>query len=133
VKRFRVLITGSRHWWCKDFASRVVKSLREKHGKSLLIVHGAARGVDLSFSEACFEWDVEQESHPADWEFLGRAAGPRRNGEMVAAGADLALAFHSNLPASKGTRDCVRQCLAANIPVWLVAAEGVPPERITQA
>jgi hypothetical protein len=43
-------------------------------------------------------WTIER--HPADWS-KGKSAGPRRNNEMAALGADACLAFHRN--NSKGT------------------------------
>jgi hypothetical protein len=84
---------------------------------------------------------VVAEPHPADWDSCGpgcvlgdtahrraaaRAAklgrpvwcpraGRRRNGEMVAAGADVALAFC--LDDSPGTLDCMGRAKAARIPM----------------
>jgi hypothetical protein len=49
---------------------------------------------------------------------------------MVEAGADLCIALHRSIEVSKGTKDCVRQALAAGIPVWLVEDESVTPKRI---
>jgi hypothetical protein len=63
------------------------------------------------------------EPHLADWKGLGNIAGPERNREMVEAGADLCIALHRSIETSKGTKDCVRQALAAGIPVWLVEDE----------
>ena len=44
---------------------------------------------------------------------------------MVEAGADLCIALHHSIETSKGTKDCVRQALAAGIglpvaagPLW---------------
>lgn len=126
----RVIITGSRSWHCPDLARRVVRSLAIKHGPALVIVHGAARGVDLSFAEAATELGVAQEPHPADWAAHGRGGGPIRNAEMIAAGAGLCLAFHPDLIASKGTGGCARLAIKAGIPTWWTRAEGVPPGRI---
>jgi hypothetical protein len=55
-----------------------------------------------------------------------------RNGhlEMVQAGADLCIALHRSIETSKGTRDCVRQALAAGIPVWLIESEEAIPKRV---
>lgn len=50
---------------------------------------------------------------------------------MVDAGAELAIAVHRDLRGSKGTADCVRRCLEAGIPVWLIESEEVTPERVT--
>jgi hypothetical protein len=39
---------------------------------------------------------------------------------MVRAGADLCVALHRSISASKGTKDCVRKALAARISVYRV-------------
>jgi hypothetical protein len=63
-----------------------------------VVVHGACpTGADEQASQAvrriAQKWDVREERHPADWNTFGKAAGPRRNAEMVKLGADLCLAF----------------------------------------
>lgn len=127
----RIIITGDRHWGCFALAEAIIHRLAERYGwDDLVIVHGAATGVDASFGEACSLHDVTQESHPADWS-KGKAAGPIRNQEMVDAGADFAIAVHRNLAGSRGTRDCVRRCLSAGIPVWLIDSDEIHPRRIT--
>jgi uncharacterized protein YfiM (DUF2279 family) len=117
-----VLVTGDRHWECHDLARRVVARLVAKYGE-VDIVQGAAAGVDYAFVEAAFEAGCGVASFPADWDVHGKAAGPRRNAEMVAAGADFAIAVHRNLRGSRGTKDCVRRCLAAGIPTWLIDSD----------
>lgn len=57
---------------------------------------------------------VEVERHPADWNLHGRAAGMIRNSEMVAAGADLCIAFPAR--GSRGTWDCLKKAAEAGIP-----------------
>ena len=49
---------------------------------------------------------------------------------MVQARADLCIAFHRTLEASKGTKDCVRQAIAAGIPVWLIEDDRAIPRRV---
>lgn len=119
----RVIITGCRHWRPEDLARRIARSLRSKHGDDVVVVHGAAPGVDCTFDEACRIEGLRTEPHPADWEAYGNSAGPKRNAEMVSLGADFALAVHRNIRSSRGTRDCARKCLAAGIPVWLIDSE----------
>lgn len=65
-------------------------------------------------------WGWNIEAHPANRDQYGRAAGMRRNAEMVALGADVCLAF----PISKsvGTRQCMQLAKAAGIPV--IVCEG---------
>lgn len=126
----RVLITGDRHWYCERLAARVVKGLLERHGNDIVIVQGAAPGVDTVFAEAAFEAGVTQEPHPARWDELGPKAGPIRNAEMVKLGAAFCIAFHRDLENSRGTLDCVSRCHNAGIPVWLVADEMGAPKRV---
>jgi hypothetical protein len=57
------------------------------------------------------------EAHPADWRRYGRAAGYRRNAEMIALGADGCAAFIRG--ASPGSTSAVRLAKAAGIPIWL--------------
>lgn len=80
-----------------------------------VIVHGDGTGVDACAAKLASELGLEVEAHPADWERYGKAAGPRRNAEMAAAGADLCIAFRRD--AGRGTHDMVRRCETAGIPV----------------
>jgi hypothetical protein len=46
---------------------------------------------------------------------------------MVASKPDLCVAFHQSIETSKGTKDCVKQALAAGIAVYLVEdSRGIP-------
>jgi hypothetical protein len=126
----RVIVTGSRSWPCGELAVRVVGRLQDRYGEALVIVHGGARGVDAAFDAAARRAGVRVEAHPAEWDRLGRAAGPKRNARMVARGARFAVAVHPDLAGSMGTRDCVRRCLEAEIPVWLIDAAQAEPRRI---
>lgn len=126
----RVLVTGSRDWHCPALAHAVVMRLRERYGPGLVVVHGAARGVDQSFADACEALGVQHEPHPADWS-LGRRAGPERNAAMVALGAGLCIAVSRDIAASRGTRGCARLAIAAGIPTWLIEGDDARPVRLT--
>jgi hypothetical protein len=126
----RVIITGSRSWRCDELARVVVERLVARHGESLVIVHGARSGVEDSFDLACLRLRVEREPCLAYPHHYGDQAGAVRNRQMIARGADKVLAFHSNLKASRGTKDCVRRALEAGIPTWLIVAEDAEPRRV---
>ncbi len=117
----RVLVTGSRTW--DDWAT-VYGALEGEHhqaaGKCLLVVHGDCRSgadalagqwADLARRQGL---NVDQEPHPADWEYYGKAAGFRRNAEMVALGAAVCLAFIRD--GSRGATHCADLAEKAGIP-----------------
>jgi hypothetical protein len=125
-------------YWSQGIVTGIATTLRREFcaGWSistvpdLVIVHGGAPGVDWAFSRACRELDVTAEPHLADWKGLGNVAGPARNAEMVQSGIDLCVAFHRSIQTSKGTKDCVKQALAAGIAVYLIADDGGRLERV---
>ncbi len=125
-----VVITGDRFWGCPDLAEQVLNRLLARYGPDLVIIHGGANGVDQAFHVAARELGIDVEPHLADWKGLANIAGTARNREMVEAGADLCLALHRSLETSKGTKDCVRQALAAGIPVYLIEDERAVPRRV---
>jgi YspA, cpYpsA-related SLOG family len=126
----RVLIIGDRFWECKALADRVVARLVARYGADLVVVHGGAPGVDTSFHLMCQKHGVTLKPFRADWRGLGKIAGPARNKEMVESGADLCIALHRTIQTSKGTKDCIRQALAAGIAVWLIEDDEAIPKRI---
>ncbi len=136
----RILVTGDRNWQCFGLATHVVKKLVEESAPDeIVIVHGNCRGVDRSFRSACEFMGVKHEPHnvpESDWKTLGKAAGPKRNSMMVSLGADVCLAFHSDLVNSKGTRDCAAKALAAGIPTyhcneWMLLIDKIEDDRVT--
>lgn len=128
----RVLITGSRDWTNRRtvWLALHVETQDLRSGDALVVVHGecptgadrlAKRWVEVAQQHeadhhaAQLACHVHEESHPADWESYGKAAGHIRNGWMVDQGADVCLAFP--LPQSKGTFDCMRKAKKGGIPV----------------
>lgn len=108
----RILITGSRDW--DDYhriGSEIVRAMEElapiqpgqydRNDGDWTIVHGACpRGADYLADQWALGANYNIERHPADWNKYGKAAGFRRNAEMVSLGADVCLAFIRN--KSKG-------------------------------
>lgn len=125
---YRILVTGTRRP-CTAAGRATIRAALNAAIRDLdpeqavTVVHGNARGVDreaqLWAQEAAY---VTPEPHPADWEALGRKAGPHRNALMVGLGADICLAFPDT--DSVGTWDCVRKAAAAAIPVRIYPLQG---------
>lgn len=129
----RILITGSREW--SDRAAiedAIVKAARDAGAtpQSTVIVHGKARGADTIAADIGRRYGCLIEGHKADWDRWGKSAGHRRNGEMVAAGADICLAFL--LPESVGTRDCIAQARKAGIPVIVHERGGLQADLMSE-
>jgi hypothetical protein len=108
----RVLVTGSRTWTAQHV---IADALREHHQPGAVLVSGACpRGADAIAEQLWASWGGQVERHPADWS-TGRAAGLARNAAMVAAGADVCLAFiRDNSPGASHT---ARLAELAGIPV----------------
>ena len=107
----RVLVTGSRDW--TDRAT-IERALAQVAVRGAVLVHGGARGTDRIAASIWRRWGLRCEEHRADWNRDGRAAGMARNRQMVAAGADLCLAFIRH--QSRGATHCAATAEAAGIP-----------------
>lgn len=118
----RVIVTGSRDFADAALIERVLGELLAEH-RLLLLVHGACPTGADAIADA---WarrtqvaggNVLIDRFPANWGNYGRAAGMRRNAEMVASGAHLCLAFYQPGAANKGTSGCVKLARRAGIKV----------------
>lgn len=114
----RILVTGSRKYFDKEYVRQV---LRDEVGRmspeTLTLVHGDAPGLDWTAAMVARELGWNVEAHPADWS-RGPKAGPERNQRMADAGAAVCLAFPQK--GSKGTWDCMKRAFEAGIPVVVV-------------
>lgn len=110
----RVVMCGSREY---DDGAMVRQAFNELSflvdWRDLIIVHGAARGADALADRFAKDHGIAVEPHPAQWELLGRAAGPIRNIEMLDSGVDLLIAFGTG----KGTEHIVGHARACGIQV----------------
>lgn len=114
----KVAVTGSRDFIDRQFVFDAMDEIKQAHGLTLLI-HGAATGVD----SLCRDWadarGIPTKAFPvtkADWQRQGMAAGPIRNGLMVAEKPAYVVVF----PGGRGTANMRKQTEAAGIPVVLV-------------
>ena len=131
----RVLVTGGRKWASVRIIRDALTLIDAQPGPHTL-VHGAAKGADSIAAHVATELGWKVEAHPADWTApctphcrhrKGRgqhpkgsycpSAGAFRNGQMVAAGADLVLAFFAPGQPNTGTNDCVKRARKAGLEV----------------
>jgi hypothetical protein len=121
----RILLTGSRDW---DDEAGVRAALTDATAGAPgphVVVHGACpTGGDAIADRIAADLGLTIERHPAQWRRYGRSAGYRRNVEMVAAGADVCLAFIRD--SSPGASMTARLAVEARIPVRLHLSTSTP-------
>ena len=130
----RVLVAGSRNFDRPDVVAGCLSILASEAVKAgdteLVVVHGCADGADahadewVRTGEHPWELNVTAERHPANWSKYGKAAGFKRNAEMVHAGADVALVFWRD--ESRGAGHTIRLAEEAEIPTQIVRYEDLP-------
>ena len=113
----RIIFSGSRRWDNRKVVKRVIKSLP----KNSVVVHGGAPGLDSIAHSLALKYGLALEVHHAEGGRGGRAAGPKRNQQMIDAGADTVYAFP--VSESKGTWDLVNKARSAGIPVNIIPAK----------
>ena len=111
-------------WLIKE---AILEALSGQPGSVHTIIHGNAIGADSMADAVARSLNLETEVHPARWgehqenckpsckaERRCKRAGYVRNAEMVAAGADICLAFIEN--ESRGASMCAKLAEDAGIP-----------------
>jgi hypothetical protein len=114
----RLVVTGGRDY-CNT--ARIFAALDELHARKpvTVLIEGEARGVDVRAKAWARQRGIAFDPFPADWDNLGPAAGPIRNGWMIDLGKpDFALVF----PGGTGTADMLGKVKAAGIPYEVVDA-----------
>ena len=107
----RIIVCGSRGYQNRE---RVWQVLDEYVDDDPTIVTGACgTGADRFAIEAGYGLGLEVETHPAEWDKYGNAAGPIRNRYMGALGAELLIAFGEG----RGTNHMVSVAESREIPV----------------
>lgn len=108
----RVLVTGSRTW---SDTTVIREALERIWDPDTILVTGACpQGADLLAEQCWTRWGGQVERHPADWGRHGRAAGFRRNQQMIDTQPDQCLAFIRG--HSRGATHCTRAAHRAGIP-----------------
>ena len=102
MKTFRVIIAGSRYY-C-NYRKMVAKCdaiLANKLSDPdcrVVIVSGCAQGADALGERYAWRHRLKVERYPADWEGLGKSAGPVRNEQMAQNAEDMQGEFGEMFP-----------------------------------
>lgn len=133
----RILVTGARDFAYPEVTRATLEVAHQLLAmpKDVVLVHGAARGLDTAAEQAgrSLGWAIE--AYPAYWKTHGGCrckdtsnrcgfAGYRRNNEMIELGADLVIAFpmhtEANTAGSRGTWHCAKAAVEAGLPVLVL-------------
>jgi predicted Rossmann fold nucleotide-binding protein DprA/Smf involved in DNA uptake len=127
-ERARIAIIGSRRFP----SAQVVKAFVAKLPDDSVVVSGGAAGVDTWAEEAARDRGLQTLVLHADWDGLGREAGPIRNAEIIA-NADTVVAFWDG--KSRGTLNTLVQAREAGLPITILDPNGaaIPIETVMQA
>jgi hypothetical protein len=107
----RVLVCGGRDFSDRATLTAALDRLHAERGFTLVIA-GGARGADTMAEEWAASRGVPCDVYMAEWERLGRKAGPIRNARMLTEGnPDLVVAF----PGGRGTAHMVRIARRAGV------------------
>jgi len=88
--------------------------------ENLIIVHGAAAGVDSIAKTWAMENDIKDLPYPAEWGKYGKSAGPIRNRQMLKDNPDIELVLAFPSPESRGTRDMINAAKEAGFMVEVI-------------
>lgn len=122
-----VLVCGSRNYNDSSAVEEVLNFLHGFYAEDLRVLHGAAKGADMLAEWACKRLGITFRAFPADWDGLGKAAGVKRNLEMITyldfcrdkGHTTQILAF----PGGIGTNHCVSEAERRDHPVDRISWE----------
>ena len=107
----RTIIAGSRK--CPHY-HLVCQAVEEAGWEITTVISGCAKGVDSLGEQYAVVHGIPVERHPADWNRLGRAAGPLRNHEMAQCAEALIAVLYSG---SRGTENMIQEARKAGLKI----------------
>ena len=114
----KVVVCGGRNYHEPAQVRRELNRLYAVHHFTDLMQGGCPTGADRLAKEwAATKPEIKRWECKAEWGKYGKAAGPRRNAQMVEWKPDLVIAF----PGGRGTANMIKQAKEAGIPVWIYA------------
>jgi len=110
-----IAVTGSRF---PGICPRsLVDQALDHHMPDYVHVGDCPTGADLFTREWCQKHGTGYTVHVADWDRHGRAAGPRRNAEMIRCAVNEGALFLLAFPGGRGTKNCTMSAIRAGLAV----------------
>lgn len=114
----RIIIAGTRTFNDYALLKRKMDAITRK-AKTVIVISGGAEGADKLGERWAYECGHSYEVYYADWNNLGKKAGPIRNSQMLGEGkADAVVVFWDG--KSPGTRDLLLKAGALDLPVRII-------------
>lgn len=122
MSQFKVIVAGGRDFNNQAFLNKTLDVLLIDKARSheIVIISGAAKGADTQGEVYARMKGYLLESHPADWDTYGQAAGYRRNEEM-AESADALICFWDG--KSRGSKHMIDLATAQKLSVRVIRYE----------
>lgn len=126
MKRHAAIMCGSRDWDVQSVIKRAIDGLPP----GTVVLHGAAPGADHIAGIMADLSGLTVIPMPARWNDHGKAAGPRRNGEMLKVLMALSNCGYTCevhaflLPQSRGTRHMMHLAHRFKFIVWVHHPDG---------
>ena len=112
----KIIVTGDREWTSERTIERALRVLPP----GSIVVHGACRGADRIADRVARRLGLDVRPYPAEWQRIGRGAGPARNRQMYRLEQpDAVWAFHDDIAVSKGTADMLLVAHTGGTPTYL--------------
>lgn len=110
----RILVCGGRDFKDEYLVWQTLEQYYWEYRPEIFIIEGGAKGVDTFAHNFAESHGLERRTFNADWKRFGKAAGYRRNKQMLEEGKpDLVIAF----PGGKGTAMMINLAEAAGVKV----------------
>ncbi len=114
----RVVIAGCRNYnnyeEAKKYIEHCLFELQKYH--SVIVISGCSSGADALGEGYAIENGLKVEKYPAEWEKLGRRAGPVRNRKMAEI-CDMVICFWDG--ESTGTKSMINWANKLGKPVYI--------------
>lgn len=110
----KVLVCGGRDYQDSRLVYRALDALKAR-GDLEGIVCGDARGADAIAERWAEQAGIPAQVYVADWETHGKAAGPKRNQQML---DENVLSGVVAFPGGRGTADMITRAKSAGLTVW---------------